>query len=69
MVYNNFIHMRGTGGTGYGIYSNYADYIDLYYNNISSSHTSTSYAALRTAGGQDGTGTIRIKNNICISAC
>jgi len=67
MVYNNFIHMRGTGGTGYGIYSNYADYIDLYYNNISSSHTSTSYAALRTAGGQDGTGTIRIKNNICVN--
>ncbi len=66
-VYNNFIHMRGTGGTGYGIYSNYADYIDLYYNNTSSTHTSTSYSALRTSGGQDGSGTIRIKNNICVN--
>ncbi|PLW94686.1 MAG: hypothetical protein C0592_02125, partial [Marinilabiliales bacterium] len=63
-VFNNFIHMRGTSGTGYGAYSNYCDYIDFYYNNFSSSHTSTSYSAFRTAGGQDGTGTIKIKNNI-----
>jgi hypothetical protein len=63
-VYNNFVYMIGTSGTGYGVYSNYCDYIDFYYNNFSSSHTSTSYSAFRTAGGQDGTGTIRIQNNI-----
>lgn len=63
-VYNNFVYMIGTSGTGYGVYSNYCDYIDFYYNNFSSSHSSSSYSAFRTSGGQDGSGTIKIKNNI-----
>ncbi|MBU0766024.1 MAG: right-handed parallel beta-helix repeat-containing protein, partial [Bacteroidetes bacterium] len=66
-VYNNFVRMCGTSGTGYGIYSNYADYIDFYFNNVSSAHTTTGHSAFRTAGGQDVSGTIRIKNNIFVN--
>lgn len=61
-VYNNFIHQRGTSGNGYGIYSNFSDYYNFYYNNVNSSHTSSTQASFRTAGG--GTSTLRIKNNI-----
>jgi hypothetical protein len=61
-VYNNFIHQRGTSGNGYGIYSNFSDYYNFYFNNVHSSHTSTTQSAFRTAGG--GTTTLRVKNNI-----
>lgn len=66
-VYNNFVYMRGTTGNGYCIYSNYCDYIDFYYNNLSSSHTSTSQSSFRVNGGQVGTGTVRIKNNVFVN--
>lgn len=61
-VYNNFVHVRGTSGNGYGIYSNFSDYYNFYFNNVHCAHTSTSQRAFYCNGG--GTATLRIKNNI-----
>lgn len=62
LVANNLVYNVNGGGTTYGIYSYYSDYVDYFHNTVSLDHTSSG-TAVRAYSQYTGVGTM-LRNNI-----
>ncbi|MBL4656961.1 MAG: hypothetical protein JKX73_03095, partial [Flavobacteriales bacterium] len=64
LIGNNFIHMGGTSGTAYGIYTYRCNYENFYYNSINVTRSGTGNRAFYQGYTASGTSNFQIQNNI-----
>ncbi|MCB9232265.1 MAG: right-handed parallel beta-helix repeat-containing protein [Bacteroidia bacterium] len=62
-ISNNMVHIGGTSGNGYGIYTNSCTYQNFYYNSVNVTRTSGSLNAF-TQAPTTGSSNINLQNNI-----